>query len=73
MDEDTIFFETDSSGGYLGSLIISRQHLKDAPKLLAKLEAVIELELELALLGAEKAKSEVLKANAKNNAVRPIK
>lgn len=39
---------------------------------LSKLHEVIMAELDLALLGAEKAKSEILKDNAKNN-VKPIK
>lgn len=71
MDEEMLMFVNNDSMSYLESLMRGRVHLKDTP-LLSKLDVVIEAELELALMGAEKAKSEILKAN-KNNAVRPIK
>lgn len=72
----------DSSGGYyLESLIKSRKILLSDPTyikdtLIFKIEEVISLELDLAILGSEKAKREVLKntklSEAKDN-LRPIK
>lgn len=73
MNEDIeVFFDKSDGSSYIESLSKSRQYLKDSP-LLAKLDEVILLELELAKMGAEKAKSEILKAAAKDNVVRPIK
>jgi len=57
---------------YLESLIRSRKYLNSQGDLIKKLDLVIHAELDLALLGAEKAKSEVLKLSAKDN-LRPIK
>ena len=64
--EETMFFST---GNYIQSLIEVRHKLIGAPDLLKKLDEVIMLELELAALGAKKAKSEV---TSKDN-IRPIK
>jgi hypothetical protein len=61
------FFTTSSN--YLESLIKSRMHLKDAPTLLKKLDETIDVELDLALIGARKARGEVLKEQAKDNVV----
>lgn len=58
------------ASNYLESLIRSRQHLTDVPHLLAKLDATIEVEIDLARLGADKAMSEVIKDRAK---VTPLK
>ena len=69
MDEDTeVFFE--GSGCFLESLMKSRKYLADSAKLLRKLDEVISLELDLAVMGAEKAKSEILKSQSKDNIVR---
>ena len=70
-NEEMMFFEGDA-GGYLAGLIKSLPLLKDEEELLNKLKVVIGLELDLAIMGAEKAKSELLKANATSK-VRPIK
>lgn len=69
MNEDIIEY-IDDSGGYLESLIKSRKHVGD--KLLVKLDELIEAELDLAIMGAAKAKSEILKKN-KDNTLVPIK
>lgn len=61
MNEDIGEFISDTAG-YLESLISSRKHLEFAPQLLEKLDGVIALELDLALLAAEKAKSSILKS-----------
>ena len=60
------------SGCYLEALIRSRQLVKDTVYLADKLDNVISLELDLAVMGAEKAKSEILKRNS-DNKIRPIK
>lgn len=60
MEEEFVFA---TGQGYLEGLIRSRSSLNDAPKLLKKLDEVISLEIELALMGAEKAKSEAIKYN----------
>lgn len=70
-DEIEVFFDKSEGACYLESLVRSRQHLKGSP-LLAKLDGVIELEIELAGMGAQKAKSEILKSASKDN-LRPIK
>ncbi len=70
MDDDMAEFFTDSSN-YLESLVKCRQLLKDAPALLTKLDDVLSLELDLALAGAEKAMSEIIKAN--KSTVTPLK
>lgn len=84
MDNDIeVYFEGGAGGcvNYLESLIRSKHRLTiEKPvfltgqenAILLKLDEVILAELDLALLGAEKAKSEILKAN-KDNTVRPIK
>lgn len=66
--EDMQTFFTDSSN-YLESLVRCRAHLKDAPKLAQMLDETLEVELELALIGAKKARSVVLKEQAKDNVV----
>ena len=71
-DDVEVFFEPSESGCVLESLIRSRVELVDCPELLSKLDEVIGAELDLALMGAEKAKSVILKANTENK-VRPIK
>ena len=67
MDDDIDFIV--DNGNYLESLIRSRRHLSDSP-MLAKLDEVIEIEIDLALMGAEKARSAVLKDMA---TVTPLK
>ena len=72
MNEDIdIYFDKSDSTSFIESLGKTRQYLKDSV-LLKKLDLVLEAELDLALLGAEKAKSEILKLD-KENKVRPIK
>lgn len=76
-DEIEIYLNNTSEGtSYLESLIKSRRLLMDAPDLLRKLEEVIDLELDLAIMGSNKAKKECLKSNklaeVKDN-LRPIK
>lgn len=75
-DEMDIFFESDSGSSYLESLIKSRILLNKvyAPNcsMCTKLEKLIDLELDLAIAGAEKATSELKKTTTKDN-VRPIK
>jgi hypothetical protein len=66
---DDIDFSLMDTPNYLESLLRGRKHVENSP-LLAKLDEVIELEIELALLSAEKAKSEHLKDAAK---VTPLK
>jgi len=75
--EIDIYLDNTSDGtSYLESLIKSRKLLADAPHLLSKLEEVIDLELDLAIMGSNKAKKECLKSNklaeVKDN-LRPIK
>lgn len=70
-DEIDVYMDTASAGqSYVESLIACRVNLDEAPVLLKKLDEVIMAELELALLGTEKAKSEILK-KGKNN-IKPI-
>lgn len=70
-DDIEVFLDNADSGvSYVESLARTRWYLKDT-SLIDKLDAVIEAELELALIGAEKAKSEVLKASKDN--IKPIK
>lgn len=71
MNEETIDAFLEQTGCFLESLIKSRKHLTG--KLLSKLDGVIDAELDLALMGAEKAKSEILKANKEGNKLVPIK
>lgn len=78
MNSDNIEVYLDESGGYIESLIKSRKNLiqsggNGSNTLLTKLDLVIEVELELALMVAEKAKSEILKKQDKDKVVRPIK
>ena len=68
-DDFDVYF--DKTGCYVESLLRSRQYLKNCPSLLYKLDEVIQAEIELALMGAKKAISEILK-DSKDN-VRPIK
>ncbi len=69
-DEIEIYFDKEYGGCFIESLSRSRQHLKNSP-LLVKLDEVLELEIELALMGAQKAKSEIIKKQKDN--LRPIK
>jgi hypothetical protein len=71
MDEDVIEFVNADSGFYLESLLRCKLVLKKKSAISEKLDEVILAELELALMAAEKAKSEILKAN--KDTVRPIK
>lgn len=67
-DEMEMFFDSiNPVEGY----IKSRAQLTDVPEMLSKLDTLIMLELELAIMGAEKAKSEILKKNSKNN-IKPL-
>lgn len=61
---DDIDFALMDTPNYLESLLRGRKHVSDSP-LLAKLDEVIELEIELALMSAEKARGEHLKEAAK--------
>jgi len=70
-DDIEVYLDKVSSGAcYLESLIYARARLDNA-ELKAALDEVILLEIELAKMGAEKAKSEIIKANKDN--LRPIK
>lgn len=75
-DDIEMYFEgVGTAPCYIESLIRSRLHLNqlftfESPMVI-KLEEVILAELELALLSAEKAKSEILKDRAKN--ISPLK
>lgn len=74
-EEIDIYFDKDNGACYLESLIRSRLPLIKSGcdvKLVNKLDAVLDLELDLAILGAEKAKAEILKDGAKEN-IRKIK
>lgn len=76
MNEDIeVYLDNSDSTSYIESLAKTRAHLNNIYKvdcsIMTKLDALLEAEIELAILGAEKAKSEILKA-AKNK-VRPIK
>jgi len=72
MEEDTLI----DPGYYLCSLIKNRYYLigmsqmADSTTLIEKIDKVIDLELDLAIMAAEKAKSELIKRN-KNN-IKPI-
>lgn len=66
-DDDLEVFIGKDEGCYLESLCRSRQYL--SKELLAKLDEVIGLEIELALMGANRAKNKVTE---KPN-LRPIK
>jgi len=68
MDEVNIEYHNES---FLESLARTRQYLLSSAKLVAEIDAVISAELELALMGAKKAKSNILKADKDN--IRPIK
>lgn len=83
MSDDIIFTSDTDSTSYIESLIKSQEHIllrRDRTKLISKqdkeqldkLHEVIMAELDLALLGAEKAKSDLLKSN-KDSVVKPIK
>ena len=60
-----------TSSSYIESLVNCRANVSKI--LLKKLDAVIELELDLALIGAEKARSEILRGFKTDDKVRPIK
>lgn len=62
-DDLEIFF--DNVNGYLGSLIKSRQFLIDIPVALSKIDELIELELDLAIIGSKKAMSIAKKETGK--------
>lgn len=68
--EDDLEMYFDSTGSFLESIIKSRKHLDG--KLLNKLDELIDAELDLAIMGAAKAKSEILKKDT-DNKIRPIK
>lgn len=74
-DDIEVFFDKTDGGSYLESLMRSRLYVDRISSCKAeiriKLEEVILLELDLAKLGAEKAKSEIIKSEKDN--VRPIK
>lgn len=73
MNEDIeVFLDGNNSPCYIESLIRCRHLLKESP-LLTRLDEAIALELDLAVLGAEKAKSEIIKSDTKENKIRPIK
>lgn len=77
MNEDIeVYLDSSNAGSsYIESLIKSMailEKLSNGQGAIKKLETVISLELDLAILGAEKAKSEILK-QTKDNIVRPIK
>ena len=69
MEDDKAEFFTDSSN-YLESLVKCRALIKDSPTLATKLDDILSLELDLAMAGAEKAMSEIVKDRAK---VTPLK
>ncbi len=71
-DDVDVYLDSSNGGCYLESLINTRINLEDCPRLLKKLDELIEAEIDLAIMGAEKAKSEILKAS-KEATVRPIK
>jgi hypothetical protein len=71
MDEELDCYFTNSSN-YLESLInsyVAVSKLQTGMALTKKLQEVIEIEIELALIGAKKARGEILKEEAKNNVV----
>jgi hypothetical protein len=70
-EEIDMFLNTASGISYIESLSRALLNL-NGNHLASKLEEVIGLEIELALIGAQKAKSEVVKSN-KDSVVRPIK
>ncbi len=79
-DDIEVYLDQTSDGSsYLESLVRSRMHLAKLPgmqgcAMIKKLEQVIDLELDLAIMGAEKAKSEIIKKAAKEkDNLRPIK
>lgn len=76
-DEIEIYFDKDSSTSYLESLAKCRAILISSgglycDELTAGVNEVIKLEIELSLITMQKAKSDLLKANAKDN-IKPIK
>lgn len=66
--EDFVF-ETQSNN-YLESLMCSRQWLTKKSELLEKLDTLIGIELDVAIMGAAKARNELVKETA---VIRPIK
>lgn len=74
MDDIEMIIDSGNDGVcYIESLARSARYLTEfLPELLPKLSEVITAELDLALLSAEKARSELLKSN-KEATVRPIK
>lgn len=69
MEEE--FMMLTQGGNYLESLIRCRQLLVDNPALAAKLDIIVDMELDIARAGAEKAINELLKLNKPN--LTPIK
>lgn len=69
-DEIEVYMDNSQSSSYLESLARTRRLLADTG-LIERLDEVISLEIELALMGAQKAKSEILKQT--KDTVRPIK
>ena len=73
MNEEEIEGVFMSSNDFLESLIRSRANLKDSPSLSEALDEVIALELALALRGAEKAMSNLIKASSGVASITPLK
>lgn len=72
-DDIDIFFDSSSSTNYIESIIKSRlllEQLSGMTDLKDKLDKLIELEIDLAITGAEKATIEAKKSTAK---VTPLK
>jgi len=72
-DDIEIFFDKSDGSSYIESLIRSRVHLSHITEeidLIDKLNHLISLELDLSIIGAEKAMSEAKKATA---TVTPLK
>lgn len=77
-DDIEIFFDKGDGGCFLESLARTKIYLSKIYRcdctIMTKIDSVLELELDLAIMGAEKAKSEIVKASAKDkDNLRPIK
>ncbi len=71
-DDISMYLDKSDPSSYIESLVRCRALLSNSPTLLAKLDEVVSEELDLALMGAKKAKSEILK-KSKDNILKPIK
>jgi len=71
MSDDMSVFIDQDSGSYIESLIKCLCHLKEGDPFISKIRTVIDAELDLSLLMAHKAKSDLLKSNQTN--LRPVK